>query len=99
MNEPRRLFDCIELQLEKFPKEDMMAAKINGSWKKYSSLEIRDIVNKFSTGLLELGLSGNDMTDEGADKIAIISNNRPEWLIRSCGTTNRCNIGSCLSNY
>jgi len=81
MDQPRRLFDCIELQLEKFPKEDMMAAKINGSWKKYSSSEIRDIVNKFSAGLLELGLSGNDMTDQGADKIAIISNNRPEWLI------------------
>jgi long-chain acyl-CoA synthetase len=81
MDEPRRLFDCIELQLEKFPKEDMMAAKVNGGWKKYSTAEIRDFANKFSAGLLQLGLSGNDMSDEAADKIAIISNNRPEWLI------------------
>src|SRR3954453_23903391 len=80
MNEPRRLFDCIELQLSKFPKEDMMAAKINGSWKSYSTSEVKDIVNRFSAGLLQLGLSGNDMSDEAADKIAIISNNRPEWL-------------------
>lgn len=80
MNEPRRLFDVIELQLENFPKEDMMAAKENGSWKKYSTPEVKDIVNKLSAGILQLGLSGNDMTDEGADKIAIISNNRPEWL-------------------
>lgn len=80
MNEPRRLFDAIELQLQYFPKEDMMAAKINGSWRKYSTLEVKDIVNKLSAGILQLGLSGNDMTDEGADKIAIISNNRPEWL-------------------
>src|SRR5438093_1002248 len=81
MDEPRRLFDCIELQLEKFPKEDMLTVKINGSWKKYSTAEVRDIANKLSAGVLQLGLSGNDMSDEGADKIAIISNNRPEWLI------------------
>jgi len=80
MNEPRRLFDCIELQLSKFPKEDMMAVKINGSWRTYSTQEVKDVVNKLSAGLLQLGFSGNDMSDEGADKIAIISNNRPEWL-------------------
>ena len=80
MKEPRRLFDVIELQLENFAKEDMMAAKENGGWRKYSTTEVKDIVNKFSAGILQLGLSGNDMTDEAADKIAIISNNRPEWL-------------------
>src|SRR3954470_12279860 len=80
MNEPRRLFDCIDVQLSKFAKEDMMAAKINGNWKKYSTSEVKDIVSKLSAGLLQLGLSGNDMSDENADKIAIISNNRPEWL-------------------
>ncbi|MCX6207269.1 MAG: AMP-dependent synthetase/ligase, partial [Bacteroidetes bacterium] len=26
------------------------------------------------------GLSGNDLTPEGSDKIAILSNNRPEWV-------------------
>jgi long-chain acyl-CoA synthetase len=31
-------------------------------------------------GLLKLGLSGNEMTAENSDKIAIISNNRPEWI-------------------
>lgn len=80
MDKPRRLFDCIELQLSKFSKEDMMAAKINGNWRKYSTQEVKDTVNKLSAGLLQLGLSGNDMSDEGSDKIAIISNNRPEWL-------------------
>lgn len=81
MTEPKRLFDCIQLQLDNFPKDDMLAAKINGTWRKYSTAEVRDTVNKLSAGILQLGLSGNDMTDEGADKIAIISNNRPEWLI------------------
>ena len=80
MDKPKRLFDCIELQLSKSPKQDMMAAKIDGSWRSYSTTEVQEIVNAFSAGLLQLGISGNDMTDEGADKVAIISNNRPEWL-------------------
>lgn len=80
MDKPKRLFDCIELQLHKHPKEDMLAAKISGNWRKYGSAEVRDIVDRFAAGLIELGVSGNDMTDEGVDKIAIISNNRPEWL-------------------
>src|SRR4249919_3339714 len=81
MTEPTRLFDCIDVQLTKFPKEDMMAAKEDGVWRKYSSKEIRDKVDRLTAGLLKLGISGHDMTTENRDKIAIISNNRPEWLI------------------
>ncbi|MEP6512337.1 MAG: long-chain fatty acid--CoA ligase, partial [Parafilimonas sp.] len=80
MIEPKRLFDCIEYQLQKFAKSDMLAAKINGVWKTYSTADVQQTVNKFSAGLLQMGISGNDMSDEGTDKIAIISNNRPEWL-------------------
>lgn len=78
--EIKRLFDCVDNQLSKFPKNDMLAAKVNGSWKLYSTQTVQEIVNAFSAGLLKLGVSGNDMTAENADKIAIISNNRPEWL-------------------
>lgn len=81
MNQPTRLFDCIEYQLEKFPKSDMFAAKINGAWQPYSTQQVKAMVNNLSAGLLHLGISGNDMSDEGTDKIAIIANNRPEWLI------------------
>ncbi|TDH26266.1 long-chain fatty acid--CoA ligase [Segetibacter sp. 3557_3] len=76
----KRLFDCIEHQMQNFPKTDMLAAKINGTWTSYSTSEVRDTVNAFSAGLFALGVSGNDMTTEGADKVAIISNNRPEWI-------------------
>lgn len=81
MTQPLRLFDCLDYQLEKFPKQDMLAAKENGQWKGYSTQEIKDTSLKLAAGLLALGVSGNDMTTEGRDKIAIISNNRPEWLI------------------
>jgi long-chain acyl-CoA synthetase len=75
-----RLFDCLEHQLAHFPKEDMLVAKEQGVWKKYSTQDVAEIVNRFSAGLLQLGVSGNDFTPEGSDKIAIISNNRPEWV-------------------
>lgn len=78
--EIKRLFDCIEHQLQHFPQEDMLAAKENGVWRKYSTQEIATTVNQLSAGLLTLGLSGKDYTPEGSDKIAIISSNRPEWL-------------------
>ena len=78
--EVKRLFDCIEHQLQHFPKTDMLNAKENGKWKSYGTQEVKKIVDKFSAGLIELGISANDYSDEGTDKIAIISNNRPEWV-------------------
>jgi long-chain acyl-CoA synthetase len=81
MNENSRLFDYIDFQLNKFPKADMFCGKENGNWVKYSTAEVKDIVNNLSAGLLKLGVSGNDMSIENQDKIALISKNRPEWLM------------------
>ncbi len=78
---PTRLFDCIEYQLANIPKEDMFAAKEEGGiWKKYSTQEVKTIVDKFAAGLLHLKIGPNDMSIEHRDKIAVISNNRPEWM-------------------
>ena len=81
MIQPLRLFDCLDYQLEKFPKKDMLVAKENGQWRPYSTEEVKHASLQLAAGLLALGVSGNDMTTENRDKIAIISNNRPEWLI------------------
>jgi long-chain acyl-CoA synthetase len=81
MNENSRIFDFLYDQHERFPKEDMLAGKENGQWITYSTATVVETVNKLSAGLLKLGLSGNDMTVERQDKIAIISRNRPEWLM------------------
>src|SRR6185503_8263433 len=81
MQQPTRLFDCLDYQLEKNPLPDMFAAKEGGTWKKYSTAEVNNIVNQLATGLMELGISPNDMSAEGRDKVAIISKNRPEWLM------------------
>ena len=76
----KRLFDSLDDQLAKFPKDDMLVAKENGKWVKNSTQKVKDTVDAFSKAIMAKGLGGNDMTTEGADKIAIISNNRPEWI-------------------
>lgn len=81
MTEPRRLFDCLAYHLERTPLDVMLAGKEGGQWKTYSTKETNEIVDKLCAGLLSLGISGNDMTEEGRDKVAILSKNRPEWLL------------------
>ncbi len=78
-----RVFEIIPQLLEKYNKPDALAAKENGQWVKYSTQQFADSANYVSYGLLGLGI-------EREDKIAIISNNRPEWNfadygIQQCG--------------
>lgn len=80
MNKPHRLFDCLAVQLQKGGVEGALVAKENGQWRKYSTKEIKDIVDKLSAGLLAMGISSGDMSVEGRDKIAILCKNRPEWV-------------------
>lgn len=78
---PTRLFDFLDWQLQKFPQEDMLAAKENGVWRKYSTQEIKQLADSMSMGLLKAGIGYQDGSIEGRDKVAVLSNNRPEWLI------------------
>ena len=80
MNKPHRLFDFFEQRLKDEPHEEMLAAKEGGQWRRYSTTEVKSIVDQLSTGLLALGYGSGNMTVEGRDKIAILSKNRPEWM-------------------
>src|SRR6185436_14695406 len=55
--------------------------KESGQWKKYSTADVKVIVDHLSAGLLSLGISKGDMTAEGRDKVAILCKNRPEWIM------------------
>jgi len=76
----KRLFDCLDHQLDHFPKKDMLAAKEKGVWKTYSTADVAITVDALSAGLISLGVSGHNFTPESSDKIAIMSSNRPEWV-------------------
>ena len=72
MNEPTRLFDIIPFQIKNFPRADCVTDKKEGEWISFSSQETQTIIDKFSLGLLKLGVNKGD-------KLAIISINRTEW--------------------
>jgi long-chain acyl-CoA synthetase len=67
-----RLFDLIPYQIQKFNKEIAFSRKEEGVWKTYSSKEVQDIIDELSLGFLAQGI-------QAGDKVAIISENRPEW--------------------
>lgn len=72
MDEPTRLFDIIPYQLGTNPKSNCLTDKQEGEWISYSTEEVNSIIEKFSLGLLKLGINPKD-------KLAIISPNRTEW--------------------
>ncbi len=81
MNNQSRIFDFLYYQQSKFAKADMLTSKVDGAWVSLSTNTVINLVNKLSAGLLKLGLSGQGKTVEEQDKVALISRNRPEWLI------------------
>lgn len=74
----KRIFDLHFHQLNNYPKNDALTAKVNGKWEPISTQSFIDQAEAFASGLLELGL-------KSGDKIALISNNRPEWHIVDLG--------------
>lgn len=73
-----RIFDILQHQLQNAPKEDALACKVSGQWKKYSTSRVVDIVNQTSRAFLKYGI-------KPGDKVAIIANNRPEWNFADLG--------------
>ncbi len=80
MKSATRLFDCIDIQ-KQGKKEDFLSAKVSGAWKLYSTDEVHEKIYQLAAALLEMGISAGDGTTEGRDKVGLISNSRPEWLI------------------
>lgn len=74
----KRLFDIPRHQQKAYPKKDAFTAKINGVWEQSSIDTMLSEAMKVSKSLLKLGISKGD-------KIALISNNRPEWVMMDCG--------------
>lgn len=70
--EVTRIFDLLPHAEKWFPKEDAVCGKENGVWVHYSTREYIEKVNYISYGLMQLGI-------KKGDRIASISNNRPEW--------------------
>jgi long-chain acyl-CoA synthetase len=70
--ELNRIVDLIPYQLKNSPKAAAISDKVTGKWRKYSTFEVKVIVDKLSLAFLKIGI-------EPGDTIAIISKNRVEW--------------------
>jgi long-chain acyl-CoA synthetase len=69
---PARTFDLLDRFITHFPGREVLAEKVDGRWKYYTSEQYHEIAHYFAWGLLELGFSKGD-------KIVTITNNRPQW--------------------
>ena len=77
--ETTRTFDILKRMQIQFPdKTDVLAGKVEGKWRRYTVQEYIDYCDWVSCALLSTGI-------KKGDKIAIISNNRPEWNFTDFG--------------
>lgn len=76
-----RLFDLAENQADLRPDSTMLAAKVNGVWQTCSCKSVVHEAQEFAAGLLTLNICDEVLKPERQEKIALVSGNRPEWLI------------------
>ncbi|MCH8325971.1 MAG: AMP-binding protein, partial [Bacteroidetes bacterium] len=67
-----RIIDLLPFQLDNAPLEKAFCDKVKGKWRSYSTKEAKEIIDKISLGLINLGVNPGD-------KLGIISGNRVEW--------------------
>jgi len=72
MTEITRTFDLLDHLVERYPKDDILAGKVDGEWVRYSSHDYYKFAHYLAYGLCEMGLK------EG-DRVVTMSGNCPEW--------------------
>ena len=76
----RRLFDIFPYQQAKFPNKAALVKKQDLGWKKYSTNECIQQINRVSAGLLNLGL-------KRGEKVGIMTSlGSPQWSFLDLGT-------------
>ena len=69
-----RVFDLLQYNLERFPKDEFVSGKRAGKWNSYSTLQFIEAVDNLSRGMIAKGMGKGS-------RIAVMSANRPEWNI------------------
>jgi long-chain acyl-CoA synthetase len=79
MMEIRTLCDIFYYSVETYRKSEHLKVKRGGEWRAISSAEFLSAVEELSMGLRALGV-------EKGDRVAILSENRPEWAYADLAT-------------
>ncbi len=74
MDPIRTVCDIFFHGVEDLPREDLLLAKRGGAWRRWSSAEVSEGVRALAYGLMGLGV-------KPGDKVVLISEDRPEWLM------------------
>lgn len=74
MKEINTLCDLYFHNVDELPRSDLLRIKRNGQWRTTSTAEVKKYVEELSCALMTMGV-------KPGDKVAIISEDRPEWLI------------------
>jgi long-chain acyl-CoA synthetase len=74
MDQIRTVCDIFFHNVEDLPREDLLLAKRGGVWRSWSSAEVSEGVRALAYGLMGLGV-------KPGDKVVLISEDRPEWLM------------------
>jgi long-chain acyl-CoA synthetase len=74
----RRTFDLLAHLATTTPQADCLVEKKNGVWEPLSAQRVQELSNQVTLGLQVLGIGPGD-------KVAIISANRPEWVVADFG--------------
>ncbi len=77
--EPKTLCEIFYRSVDTLKKPDHLKVKRGGQWRDIASDELRRTVEELSTGLVGLGI-------EKGDRVAILSENRPEWAYADMAT-------------
>lgn len=81
----KRIFDIVARRVKEEPSSVLFAGKEGGAWRTYTTAEVWDMARHLCGGLQSLGIDGDVSEPEQQEKIAIVSPNRPEWLMTDMG--------------
>ncbi|GAB3294221.1 AMP-dependent synthetase/ligase [Hymenobacter tenuis] len=73
-----RTFDLLSHLVNTSPQADCLVEKKAGQWQPLSTTRVQELSDQVSLGLRQLGIGRGD-------KVAIISTNRPEWMVADFG--------------
>jgi long-chain acyl-CoA synthetase len=76
-----KLYQYLESYVQRFPKKEIFYYKKNKQWQGITCNDIYESTLQTAVAFRRLGLGGIQPDAEQKDKIAILSNNRPEWCI------------------
>lgn len=79
--EVRRLFDILPFYINSFGNKNILNAKLDGTWVPILAKDLQEKSDALAWHFYEDGIKFNNGDYEQQSKIALISTNRPEWVM------------------